>query len=135
MFTKQLFTKGDCTVCYHLKSLYSVFPLKQQTLAATIYCFLICSQPIISLRMHLISKDTSSRHCCLPLCSSNCALGDSYFCLPFCMFISSPSLVLLLPATCSSSLANITLAVMSQCSECLLKCQILKESSCLILLV
>lgn len=45
-------------------------------------------QPIISLRMHLISKGTSSRHCFLPLCSSNYTLGHTYFCLPFCMFIS-----------------------------------------------
>lgn len=87
MFTKPLCTKGDCKTCHHLKSLYSVFPLKQQTLAATIYSFLICSQPIISLRMHLINKDASSRRC---LCVAVvCALGKTYFCLPFCVFISS----------------------------------------------
>lgn len=85
-FRKPLDTKGDGTVCHHLKSFYSVLPLKQQTLAATIYCFLIYSQPIISLRMCLISKDASSRHCRLH--SSNCALGDIYFCLPCCMFVS-----------------------------------------------
>lgn len=61
-------------------------PLKQQILAANIYCFLIHSQPIISLRMHLISKDTSSRHCHLPLCSLNCALDTFVFC-SVCVFL------------------------------------------------
>lgn len=105
-----LYKRRMCSMPPFEISLHFFFPLKQQILTANNYCFLIHSQPIISLKMQLISKGTSSRHCHLPLCSSNCAL-DTYFCVLFCMCISS--VVLLLPATQNSSFANILSAVIS----------------------